>query len=217
MKSFVPLNWSLASATTEAAELRTLLTEKEILDERKDILPFFNRRPHLAALCAFYSPYQAIPNRIAFEFDLFGDFQCDLVVGTWESEYCFVEFENADHDSIFTVKKGKSTPEWSSRFEKGYSQVADWFHKLSDMNSTTEFVARFGKRDVRYHGLLVIGRDGRLERREVGRLQWRRDRMILDSRKIHCVTFDEFLRDAEERLETLLALAGTRKMKGEET
>ncbi|MEQ8960543.1 MAG: DUF4263 domain-containing protein [Coleofasciculus sp. C2-GNP5-27] len=50
--------------------------------------------------------------------------------------YCFVEFENADSNSIFVDKPGKSSPEWSSRFEKCFSQIIDWFWKLDDLEKT---------------------------------------------------------------------------------
>ena len=68
------------------------------------------------------------------------------------------------------------------------------------MRPTPEYEARFGSRDFRYQGLLVIGRDAHLGLLERGRLAWRSDGMALRGNKIHCVTFDRLLADMEGHL-----------------
>ena len=55
-----------------------------------------------------------------------GNFLSDLVVGDSVTQsYCFVEFEEAAPTSLFVSKPDISTPEWSPRFERGFSQIVD--------------------------------------------------------------------------------------------
>jgi hypothetical protein len=60
--------------------------------------------------------------------------------------------------------------------------------------------ARFGKRSIEYMGTLVVGRDHHLKPGERFRLDWRRGHVVVDSRKIQGVTFDELLADLLYRL-----------------
>ena len=76
----------------ELDEFGALLHSKKVMDERKDILPFFRAREHLSAFMASYIPDIVEFDRLAFEYSLFGDFTCDLVVGDSKSAYyCFIE------------------------------------------------------------------------------------------------------------------------------
>ena len=81
-----------------------------------------------------------------------------IFVATWRSptrsrRACtFVELEDAGPRSLFVKHGDKSTREWSPRFDHGYSQVVDWFHKLQDMTHTATMEARFGKRAIDYTG-----------------------------------------------------------------
>jgi len=50
-------------------------------------------------------------------------------------------------------------------------------------------------------GTLVIGRDHFLEPGERRRLEYRRCHVLVDSRYIQCVTYDELLQDLSDRLE----------------
>jgi Domain of unknown function (DUF4263) len=52
-----------------------------------------------------------------------------------------------------------------------------------------------------YHAVLVIGRSAGLKPLERARLDWRRQRVIVDSRHVHCLTFDEFYADLAFMLE----------------
>jgi hypothetical protein len=138
-------------------------------------------------------------------YPLFGDFTCDLVAGdSARNAYCLIEFEDAGPASCF-IKRGKrSTRYWSPRFEHGYSQIIDWFHKLDDMRRSDDLVARFGGRSVNFSAALVIGRDQHLQPGELERLVWRRANVIVASRRIECVTLDELARDLEDRLAAFL-------------
>jgi hypothetical protein len=154
----------------------------------------------------------ASADRVAREFELFGDFRCDLAVGDSEGGvYCFVEFEGAGPESIFRRQGEKATREWSPRFEHGYSQFIDWFYKLRDREKADEYEARFGKRAIDYEGLLVIGRDLHLDQGEKLRLAWRTRHVLVDSRRINCMTFDGLLRRLQIHLETLAPPAGRKR------
>lgn len=202
MKKFIPLEFEPRVCRSQLAELQQLLQSKQSLSERDDILPFFRERHHLSAFVASYHPQINRFDRIAFEYDLFGDFTADLVVGdSVKKSYCFVEFENANSKSIFVAKSGKSSPEWSPRFEKGFSQIIDWFWKLDDLEKTDDFENRFNGRSIDYMGLLIIGRNEHLESREKKRLVWRQQNLIVNSKHIYCIIFDDLYDDLSFRLD----------------
>ena len=90
-------------------------------------------------------------------------------------------------------------PRWSPRFEHGYSQIIDWFHKLDDMRSSDDLVMRFGSRTPSFSG--ARDRSGPpSEGRERERLVWRRSNVVVSSRQIECVTLDELADDLQARL-----------------
>jgi len=201
MKTLEPLHFDSKLCRKELDEFKELLDNNPTLDERKDVLPFFRNRQHLSAFIGSY--IQGLDNfdRLAFEYSLFGDFYCDLVVGDSEAGcYCFIEFEDASPTSIFEQKSKKATLEWSSRFEHGFSQIVDWFWKLADMENTTAFESQFGKGYIKYDGMLILGKSEDLAYKEQIRLQWRLDRVVVNSKKIFCRTFDELYKDLNRRL-----------------
>ncbi len=130
-------------------------------------------------------------DRIAFEFDIFGDHKADLVIGDSQNhEYCFVEFEDATETSSFK-KSSKATPGWSARFERGFSQIIDWILWLDNQRGTTAYTTRFGVPSIQFVALLVIGRDRFLEQAPLrDRLTWRSEQTIVASRKVNCLTYD---------------------------
>ncbi len=82
---------------------------------------------------------------------LFGDFACDLVVGhSAQNAFCFIEFEDAGPTSLFIQRGKRVTRDWSPRFEHGYSQIIDWFHKVDDMRRSDDLIARFGTRSISF-------------------------------------------------------------------
>jgi len=201
MKSFSQLDFDPRICLQQLEEFKQLLQSRQSLSERNDILPFFRERQHLSAAVGFYNPDIIQPSQIAFEYDMFGDFASDLVVGDSVSKaYCFVEFEDAAPNSIFVSKAGKNTPEWSPRFEHGCSQIVDWFWKLDDMERTEDFENRFNGRAIDYIGVLVIGRNENLELRERKRLAWRKKKLLVNSQHIKCITFDELYENSLSRV-----------------
>lgn len=209
MKAFGRLEWDPSECQRELAKFRRLLGSVNALRERDEILPFFQKNLHLSAFIGIKTTEIDHYDLVAFEYDLFGDFSCDLVVGdSRRKAYCFIEFEDASPNSIFSKKTTKSSPEWASRFEHGFSQIVDWFYKLADMEKTDEFEAKFGKRTIDYIGLLVVGRTESLGPREASRFRWRQEKTLVNSNKIHCVTFDQLYENLKVRLEEIMRVAG---------
>jgi len=184
----------------EVADLRVLLTANQELSETL-LRNFFRGRRNASALIGHYNPAVQRADRLAFEYPLFGDFRCDLAISDSSSKACtFVELEDAGPRSLFVRKGRKATREWSPRFDHGYSQIVDWFHKLQDMTNTAGMEARFQKRAIDYTGVLVVGRNQYMDVGETERLRWRREHVIVNSKRILCVTYDQFLEDLEFRL-----------------
>ncbi|MEM6264452.1 MAG: Shedu anti-phage system protein SduA domain-containing protein [Bacteroidota bacterium] len=195
MKHFSQLSLDAAQLRRELLEYDLLLRQHESLDERKELLPFFQKREQLAASLGFLvHPNIFTPSLLAFEYDIFGDFRADLVVGDPDTHaYCFIEFENAKQGSILKKSAGRFQPDWSSRFLHGFSQVSDWFRTLENQTRTETFEHRFGAPSIDYMGILVIGRDSYLDAEGRRRLTWWQDRTLVNSRKVYCFTFDQLL------------------------
>lgn len=189
-----------AKCLAEVREFQSFLGSHTTLKERDEISPFFKARDHLSAFLGVYN-YRTIKfDRIGHEYPLFGDFKCDLVVGDWSRRsYVFVEFEDAAPESIF-VKKSRNTPEWSPRFEHGFSQIVDWFYKLDTQRHLPDFEERFGARIIHASGLLVVGRKQDFGPRETDRLHWRQDHIAVNGKRIDCMTFDDLCEDMLARL-----------------
>jgi hypothetical protein len=204
MKQFDRFSIDLDRCRIELAAFKLLLDnfENRVLKEREHILSFFAENRHVVALVGYVDRDIANVDRLAYEFDFFGDYAADLAVGdSKRREYCFVEFENAASDSIFRKVGKKSALEWSPRFDHGYSQIIDWFWKLHDMARSDTQRARFDHpNSFNYCGLLVIGRSKGLATIESERLEWRRRKVLVDSKYIHCMTYDELFEDLTFRL-----------------
>ncbi|WP_313888528.1 Shedu anti-phage system protein SduA domain-containing protein [Nostoc spongiaeforme] len=53
---------------------------------------------------------------------------------------------------------------------------------------------------MEFYGILVIGRDAFISPIDKARLTWRLNKVLVDSRKIICITFDQLARDIRDRL-----------------
>ena len=69
------------------------------------------------------------------------------------------------------------------------------------MTDTPDMEARFGKRSIRYTGVLIIGRDQHFQAGERLRLDWRQEHVVVNSKHIVCVTYDQLLEDLLLRLD----------------
>jgi hypothetical protein len=195
----------------QVEEFQAWLAASDELSERDDVLPFFKDRQQMALLFGMFNQQIGWSDRFATEFDIFGDFACDLVVGEWGTcAYCFVEFEDAKSDSVFERQGTKATREWGRRFDHGYSQIIDWAHKLDGRAPSNDLLARFERYEINYEAVLVVGRDGHLNQAEKQRLNWRADKVLVDTKKVVCLTFDGLLSQFQTRLRALASAAGTR-------
>ncbi len=208
MKDFQPIKFSAQACEKELEAFKALLDSKHDLSERGDILPFFKSHLHLSAFLGSYNPKLINYDLVAHEFNLFGDFACDLVVGDSKKKaFAFIEFEDGNSSSLFQTIGAKATPEWARRFEHGVSQLVDWFWKLDDQKQTVAFRSRFGENLLQCSGMLAIGRREAMDVREAHRLVWRAEKVIIDSFKVSCVTFDDVYDDLHFKLESFKALA----------
>lgn len=203
-KSFEKINFNFDKLKNEVRDLEKLLKSKSELKERRDILPFFNENKILSSQIANFLPYLDSPDSIAFEYDIFGDFVCDLAIAnSSENVYCFLEFEDATRHSLFK-KEGKYQPAFSSRFEQGYSQILDWFNKI-EKQSLHEKQNRFGSITINYHGLLVIGRDKFLNQKLSNRIKWREKNVIINNKNVYISTFDNILKLLQTKIKIIEA------------
>jgi hypothetical protein len=207
MPDFRPHVFDPAACRSELEELRLLLGGSASLSERQ-LRTFFRPRAHLRAFVGSYHAGIVRFDRLAWEYPLFGEFRCDFAVGdSARHAYTFVEFEDARPNSLFVRHGARLAREWGPRFEHGYSQVIDWFFKLHAQANTPDMEARFGIRVIEYTGVLIVGRDQHTDVGERLRLAWRRERVIVDSKRVVCVTYDQLVNDLTDRLENYTFLA----------
>ncbi len=207
MKNLEQIAFDYSLCRQQVEEFREWLSGREELSERDDVLPFFRNRPQMSVLFGMFNRSIAWADRIAWEFDIFGDFACDLAVGEWaRGAYCFIEFEDAKRESVFQKQGAKVTREWGRRFDHGYSQIIDWVHKLDGRSPSNDLLARFGRHEINFETVLVIGKDEHLDAGEKQRLTWRNDNVAVNTKKIFCMTYDELLSQFAVRLTALEAV-----------
>jgi hypothetical protein len=195
MKSFKSIAFDPISFNKELDAFASFIKAKSELSEREDLLPFFRSSPNLTAMLGNLHPGITKVDLIAYEYDLFGDFACDFVVGdSRRNAYCFVEFEDAKKNSIFTPSS-RATSNWAARFEHGFSQIVDWIYKLSDTEKSDAFEDRFGARSIDAMCILVVGRSAFLTEPEHQRILWRERHVVVHSQKIRCMTYDQLLEE----------------------
>ena len=167
------------------------------------MLPFFKSRKQLCAALSLTNGSVGIPDRVALELDLFGDFACDAASGDSKSNaYTLVEFEDATQYSILTkLERGKTVKRWSTRFEHGFSQLVDWAWRLSGEGGTTAaYRSIFGANHAKIQLLLIVGRDADLTRDDLARVEWRANSISLGAFRMSCLTFDGVLSTLRDRL-----------------
>lgn len=199
-KVFSDITLDVEQFEREIAEFEVLLNSKVDLSEKDDILPFFRAHEILASQIGSVIPQLNPPDKIAFEFDIFGDFASDLTVGNSSKNiYCFIEFEDARKNSLF-LDETKYKPSFGRRLEHGYSQIIDWFCKLEGLQRSQDMIDRFNNHTIDFYGFLIIGRSSYLDSTLKSRLDWRSKKVSVDSKKIFTYTFDELLYEMKETL-----------------
>jgi hypothetical protein len=184
--------FSPAKFEQELKDFEALLTSKADLSETSDIQPFFKKSKHLTAYMGTFALNIAVATELCFEYEFFGDFRADVLLGSKnEKEFCVVEFEDGEQDTVFKKQPKRKNPEWSARFEHAFSQLTDWFYNLHDFKNTAGFANTFGTGHISFTGLIIMGRSAGLDDAKRNRMKWRTERVSIDSHKISCLTFDD--------------------------
>jgi hypothetical protein len=192
MKELIPITFDLTQCRKELDRFQLLLASKKELSERHDLQPLFKDCPQLAAFIGTSLPDIGPANRLAYEFQIFGDYAADLVIGNYEKKtFCAIELEDARPNSVFNKLEGRATSEWGRRFEHGFSQLIDWFFAFDDHKNSAGFTKHFGYGHVEFFGMLVIGRSSDISEHDRTRLRWRSGKVSVNTHKICCRTFDE--------------------------
>lgn len=103
--------------------------------------------------------------------------------------------------SVFEAASGRAYPRWSTRFERGFSQLVDWSWRIDQErqpSSTLESI--FGTPDPKLHYVLVIGRDRWINAASRARLDWRRKHKRISGQQTSIWTYDYLLAFLERRL-----------------
>jgi hypothetical protein len=180
-----------ATFRKELDEFESLLKSNSNLSERDEIIPFFKARKHLTAYIGTLYLNISVATEVCFEFDISGSFRSDMLLGSKAAgRFCIVEFEPGKQGALFK-KQPRKYPEWSARFEHAFSQIVDWFCALSDASNTNDFRDTFGDQEITFVSLLVMGRDSELDAAKRRRLAWRTNKVLIDSNKVICITFDQ--------------------------
>lgn len=210
MKAFAPVRLNLTACRSELDRFHALLASRADLSERADILPVFRSCSHLMSLIGMNVTGLLSVDRLAYEYDIFGDYAADAVIGdSAQRVYCAIEFEEATAGSILHKTDARTLKQWGRRFEHGFSQLVDWFYTFDDQKHTAGFSSRFGDGHVQFYGLLVIGRSADLTEHDRGRFRWRADRVTINSHKILCFTYDELLASLEATWQSLSWMSQT--------
>jgi len=206
LPGFEAIPFDPVQARRELDEFADLLARQATLSERRDVLPFFRARPQLSLFLGSYAVNLDGYDRLAYEYGLFGHFAADVVVGDWvRRAYCFIEFEDAQEDSVFTTTR-RHTREWGARFEHGFGQIVDWFWLLEAQRDTETFERKFGARRIDATALLITGRSAFIQPDDWPRLRWRTGNVLVGAHPVICRTYDEVLEGLRRKLDRGLHL-----------
>lgn len=126
-----PYTRDLRALRAELNAFGALLKSGTPLSEANHILSFVRRSHHLAAALGFANHALGAPDLLALERPLFGSFRCDVATGSSTArQFTLVELEDARENSVFEAVKGRDYPRWSTRFERGFSQLVDWAWRI---------------------------------------------------------------------------------------
>lgn len=164
MKGFADHTFNGEQFSQELRKFKALLDSSETLTESAQLQPLFRECPNLTAyIGTAIGMNLGIARQIAYEFQLMGDFAADIVIGNREKQFCLIELEDGDPQSILTKVGKKATKEWGRRFEHGFSQLVDWFCHLDEFRKTPHFNKNFGYGQIHFVGMLLIGRSQGLD------------------------------------------------------
>ncbi len=201
-QQFTSIRLDPKQCRVEIDELGAMLTATAELSEKRDVQPFFKGHHQVTAFIGSYVRNLGPATQFCFEYNFFGDYAADLVLGDKAyRQFCVVEFEDGRPESIFTPSPTNNRRVWNPRFEHGFSQIIDWYTMLDDLKKTQRFKRDFGDGHVRFAAMLIVGRDaGITDPHDRFRLDWRADKVSVDSNNVICVTFDELHRHMDQHL-----------------
>lgn len=201
-QQFTPVQLDPKQCRIEIGEFGDMLRAKAELSEKHDIQPFFKNRMQISACIGSVMRNIGPATQVCFEYKIFGDYAADIVLGDkLFRRFCVVEFEDGRSRSIFKPSRSGNTRVWSRRFEHGFSQIIDWYTMLDDLKKSERFRRDFGDGHVRFSAMLIIGRDsGITDAYDRFRLDWRADKVSVDSNNVICVTYDELHRHMDQHL-----------------
>ncbi len=87
----------------------------------------------------------------------------------------------------------------------------DWFYSLEDQKNSAGFQNTFGTGEITFASLLVMGRSTSLDDPKHRRLVWRTKKVLIDSNKVACITFDDLHAALKEKFEFYSAAAEVEK------
>jgi len=87
----------------------------------------------------------------------------------------------------------------------------DWFWALDDLKGSQDFRTTFGDGEVTFTSLLVMGRSASLDDARRRRMAWRTRKVLIDSNKVTCITFDDLHAALKEKFEFYAAAAQIEK------
>jgi len=169
-----------------------------------ELLKFFTNHPNLILLMG---KIVLSPRFYMDEFNLFNEFYPDFGIADKNKEsFVFVEFEEAKQFSIFGEKVNKASirHEWGVKLERGFSQIINWFYRLEDHKRSNKFKEHFGGKEIKYWGILVVGRDAHIPPGASERIEWRFDRVTVDLKRVYFYTYDGLYRELKSKFEILL-------------
>ena len=199
---FEPYTRNLRALRVELDAFGELLQSAIPLSEANHILPLVRRSRHLAAAFGFANHALGAPDLLAVERPLLGSFRCDVAVGSSTvRQFTLIELEDARENSIFEAVKGRDYPRWSSRFERGFSQLIDWAWRMDhERQPSATLEAVFGTADPQIHYLLVIGRNHWIGAAGRARLEWRRLHNGISGQRTTIWTYDDLFSFLSDRL-----------------
>jgi hypothetical protein len=201
----------MTEATFEIAKCESDLKAFEVLLQNPKeelgetiLLKFFREHPNLILLMG---KIVLSPRFYMDEFNLFNEFYPDFGIADKSKEsFVFVEFEEAKQFSIFgeNVNKSSIRHEWGIKLERGFSQIINWFYRLEDYKRTNKYKEHFEGKEIKYWGILVVGRDEFIPPGSSERIEWRFDRVRVDLKQVHFYTYDGLYRELKNKFDILV-------------
>ena len=109
MKKFDTHSLNSTLYEKELTDFKNLLDSKPELSEKHDILPFFKERPNLSSQIATLHTHINKTDKLAYEFDLFGDFSADIAVGDTHSIPSVLLNLKMRERKVYSLKKAENT------------------------------------------------------------------------------------------------------------